>query len=307
MSDLRLSFEHGVIAPLKGVGGHWLLAVSGGVDSMVMAEVLRRWSRGLKIQLSVAHVHHGTKVSTKQKLYRSSAKSLVRAWCKKNEITFYSNRAEPLKLKSEADLREYRLRCLAAWKTQSGASHIAFAHHRDDLLETRILRLIRGTGVQGLGAMQLHQGERLRPLLNTSRAEIERYARAQQIKFADDPSNRKKLPLRNWLREEWLPMLEEKRPGSLAALSRSLEILSLNAVVESKFDVGLRRDLVREFSLPQAEKIVAGYLKSLGVRNYGQRHVRELLKRLSAAPETPFTMLGLVFEFRQDHLRASRV
>lgn len=307
MGDARLRLEHAVVRELKGVGGRWLLAVSGGVDSMVMAEVLRRWARGLGVEILVAHIHHGSAASAEQKRYRERARRHVRNWCHRHGIAFMTNRAQNLNLKSEADLRAYRLKWLAEWKAVSGASHLVFAHHQDDLLETRLLRLIRGTGGQGLKSMHVRQGSNLRPLLHVSKAEIEAYARARQLKFVDDPSNRDLGPLRNWLRYEWLPALEKKRPGAGRAMGRSLEILSEIAVVESKNIVGLRRNLMRENSLPQAEKMVAQYLKQLGVRNYGRGHVREVLKRLSGGPKTPFEMLGLVFEFTPDHLRASRV
>ncbi len=306
MGDERLRFEHQVTHGVKGIGGRWLVAVSGGIDSMVLIEVLRKWSRLLKIELAVAHVHHGVRASKSQKSFRDRAQSLVDNWCNEHEISFLTNEAEDVELKSEADLRSYRLQWLERWKKESSADFMVFAHHRDDLLETRILRLIRGTGPVGLKSMQIKSGSRLRPLLEVSRTDIEDYAQARALKFISDPSNSETHALRNWLRKEWLPALEKKRPGSAKALARSLQLMSENAVVESsgpERNVGLRRDLM-------TERTVADYFRSLGLKNYGQKHVREVLKRSSGVPKTnrqKFTMLGVVFEITQDLLQASRV
>jgi tRNA(Ile)-lysidine synthase len=304
MGDPVLRFEHKVIQPLRAFGGgDWLLAVSGGVDSMVMAEVIFRWSRLLKIRLRVAHVHHGRGA---QRGYRDRAQKAAAKWCETRKIPFLTNEPEDLELKSEAALREYRLKFLRDWSADS--DHVLFAHHQDDLLETRLMRLIRGTGAFGLRGMQLKRGKALRPLLECSRAEIENYARWRKLRFVADPSNQKTGALRNWVRHIWLPQLEKKRPGASAAMARSLEILSENAVVEPKVDVGLRRDFMREISLPEREKAVANYLRSLGLKNYGRRHVREVLKRMDNVQKNPtFRMLGVVFEVTPDVLKASRV
>lgn len=300
MGNPVLRFEHKVIQPLKAFGGgDWLVAVSGGVDSLVLAEVIFRWARLLKIRMRVAHVHHGLGA---RRRYRDRAQKAVAAWCAERKVPFLTNQAENVDLASEADLRDYRLKLLRAWS--EGSDHVLFAHHRDDLLETRLMRLIRGTGAFGLRGMQLKRGKALRPLLECSRAEIENYARLRKLKFIADPSNEKTQALRNWVRKIWLPQLEKKRPGASAALARSLEILSENAVVEPKVDVGLRRDFMRGISLPEREKAVANYLRSLGLKNYGRRHVREVLKRMDNVQKNPtFRMLGVVFEVTPDLLK----
>lgn len=309
MADRNLALEHKVIQPLKGVsGGDWLLAVSGGVDSMVLAEILFRWSRLLKIRLHVAHVHHGKSPAKKQSHYRDRAQKLVGQWCAERQVAYLTNSPEVMELKSEAQLREYRQSHLQTWAESLGAKFIVYAHHRDDLLETRIQRLIRGTGASGLRGMTLSRGKKLRPLLDCGRAEIEDYARARKINFSSDPSNKDLGPLRNWLRHEWLPALERKRPGSSAALARSLEILSESTVVESKPNVGLRRETLAAYSLLKQEKIVADYLRGLGLKNYSRSHVREILKRIDSPRKNPtFRMLGVVFQVTPDLFWATQV
>lgn len=312
MAKQDLAFEHKVVQPLKPFGGkNWLLAVSGGVDSMVLAEVLFRWSRLLKIKLFVAHVHHGLMGSPVQKKYRARAQKTVAAWCRERGIPYFTNEAETVELKSEADLRDYRQKFLNEWRKDCGAEFTVYAHHLDDQFETRVLRLIRGTGAFGLKGMRLKAAAKLRPMLECPRAEIENYARLRSLKFVQDPSNRKTESLRNWLRHSWLPALEKKRPGARASMARSLEILSggsETAVVESPSDGALRRDEIIPFSLPEREKIVARYLRGLGLKNYSRAHVREILKRMeSPGKNRTFRMLGVVFEVTPDLFWASGV
>src|SRR4051812_32149686 len=139
MAKQELAFEHKIVQPLKPFGGKiWLLAVSGGVDSLALAEVLFRWSRLLKIQLRVGHVHHGLGASGMQKRYRLRAQKTVAAWCEERKIPFFTNVPEAVELKSEAELRHYRQDFLKTWAEETAADFIVYAHHLDDLLETRV-------------------------------------------------------------------------------------------------------------------------------------------------------------------------
>ena len=308
MARLNLSLEHKVTRGLRTrpLPRRWLLAVSGGLDSMVLAQVLWRWRRSLKIELAVAHVHHGTEGGE----YRDRAQALVRSWCRAQGVRFLSLQPRPRGLRSEADLRRFRHATLERWRRKHVYDLIVFAHHRDDLLETRVLRLIRGTGQQGLRAMSALSGRKLRPLLEIGRAELEAYARDSGIQWIEDPSNDQPILLRNWLRHEWLPRLEARCAGSMASLARSLEVLAPGASVHPRLGafVGLRR---KELMLVPAETqraLVVQYLRALGLKGYGRDHVLEVLKRLGARrKEFEFEMLGFRFRATPDLLWASRV
>src|SRR4051794_3030856 len=91
-----------------------LLALSGGVDSMVMAEILYKWRKGLKLELAVAHVHHGLAKTKKQNEYRQRTRKFVREWASKRELKFYTNKSAPT-LKSEQALRDFREELLCKW------------------------------------------------------------------------------------------------------------------------------------------------------------------------------------------------
>lgn len=306
MADLILSFEHKVLRRLKmrqPSRNRWLVAVSGGADSMVLLEVLKRWRTHLKCELVVAHIHHGTGKPLQER-FRERAQKLIKSYCAREKLRFVTNPPSRKKLKSEAEFREYRHEWLRKWSEEFDCEFTVFAHHRDDLLETRLMRLIRGTGEAGLGAMTYVSEGKLRPLLDCSRAEIEVYAKKRKLKWVQDPSNIETEAFRNWLRHKWLPLLEKKQPGASKSLARSLEILSQNAYAyEEKFisNVGLRRAELNE-------KMVATYLRQLGIKNYGRTHVEEILKRIDTRRKNlTFEMLGFVFKVTPDLLMASRV
>jgi tRNA(Ile)-lysidine synthase len=312
MSRQDLALEQKVLRAMKLLKHrprHILLALSGGCDSMVMAEILYKWRRGLKLELAVAHVHHGLGASREQKVYRERTRAFVRNWAEAHGLPFYTNRITRKKLRGEQELREFRQGKLREWAAIAGANAVAFAHHEDDLLETRMMRLIRGSGSQGLQAMSSLRGGKLRPLLVLSQAEVRAYAALRALQWVEDPSNASTEILRNWMRREWLPSLEKQRPGALKSLARSLATVSPRP---QEFDlapyVGLRRELIIAGPTPKSRALVAGYLKSLGLKDYARTHVEEILKRLSSRhTHLAFEMLGLRFQISPDFLWASRV
>lgn len=308
MSRICLNLEHRVLKALRGqdLPRRWLLAVSGGLDSMVLAEILWRWRRYLKAEIKIAHVHHGSDANLE---FRNQAQRLVRKWAAAHKVHFITNPPRARKLKSEAELRGFRLHELERWRRKLKMDLVVFAHHRDDLLETRLLRLIRGTGMQGLSAMRLHSACKLRPLLGITRAELEQYARARDLEWVEDPSNSASDAFRNWLRREWLPHLETRQKGALKSLARSLENLSPDDS-ESRLGayVGLRRKDISQVSSTRQQTVVAEYLRALGLRGYGRGHIEEILKRLKTRRgEFSFEMLGFCFRVTPDLVWASRV
>lgn len=284
-------------------GETWIVAVSGGADSIVLVEMLKAWQNLLKADFILAHVHHGLGKSKKQNEYRNKAQQFVETLSDEKDFGYLSNYPLEIADESEAALRDFRYELLEAWAAEQNASGIILAHHRDDLLETRLLRLIRGTGASGLEAMKFRTGKKFRPLLDLSRKDIEFYAAKRGLKFVEDPSNSDAGTLRNWLRNEWIPALEKRQPGASRSLARSLEILAKRPRSQRRIDlnVGLRRDSVNEEN-------VAEYLRQLGCSNYGRTHVQEILKRIDTRRKNlTFEMLGFVFKVTPDLLLASRV
>jgi tRNA(Ile)-lysidine synthase TilS/MesJ len=133
---------------------------------------------------------------------------------------------------------------------------------------------------------------------------------AEKVPFVEDPTNRNEaVSLRNWLRKAWLPALEERARGARHTLARSLAQLASDDFTETIGPyVGLRREALVCASPLQRKDIVARYFRSLGMKNYSQAHVQEVLKRLSTRRKpVPFEMLGHSFNCSPDFLWASRV
>lgn len=313
MTSRSLSLEQSILrakAGFKNPPRRVLMALSGGCDSMVLGRLILKWQRGLRIELGVAHVHHGASGSRSQSVYRDQAREFVKSWCDQNHLPFFTNETAPNRtLSSEQEWRDWRESWFKIWITDGNFDTVATAHHRDDLLETRLLRLIRGTGVQGLRAMREYGGGKWRPLLKTSRTEIRKYASAEKVDWLEDPSNAQTDRLRNWMRREWLPKLEAHQPGASSALARSLE----NLAVMDPDDVippyvGLRREQILSVSTPRQREMVVNYLRSMGLRGYQSSHVDELLKRMRLSCDTQtFAMLGHKFHISREFVWASRV
>ncbi len=187
------------------------VAGSGGLDSVVLADVLHR-SVGLHGgELIVATVDHGTRSGS-----AADAASVV-ALAGRLGLPVVVRELALGSGASEATCREARHAALRS----VGADVVALAHHRRDQAETLLIRLLRGTGPGGLCGMPFRAGDRVRPLLDVDPADLLAWARARDLAFVDDPSKKDPRFLRNRVRHEVLPLLESLRPGVEAALART--------------------------------------------------------------------------------------
>lgn len=264
---------------------------------MVLLEVLYRLKPVLGLHLIVAHVHHGQEQQGQKHgqgqghgrpdLFRNLAQSHVLSAAQSRGLRRVTNSSNETCGHSEAEMRDFRYRRLESWANET--KHIIVtAHHCDDLLETQLLRLIRGVGPQGLPSMTPVSGQRLRPLLEYTRHELETYAKKNEIPFVEDPSNKDGGYLRNWLRREWLPLLEKRAPGSLKSLGRSLSHLSQDLDSPRLADHCLEEDLNWEsmwlLTRSQKSSVIAQFMRFKGMKNYKKTHIDEVLKRLNRVP-----------------------
>jgi tRNA(Ile)-lysidine synthetase-like protein len=180
----------------------FLLAVSGGLDSMCLLEMARACRPTLSI--AVAHFNHATRgaESDEDALF-------VKDTCESGAIPFFSQTRQDLRRCDEASLRDDRLAFLESVARQNGYESILTAHHLDDQLETLLMRLIRGTGLEGLRGIPVRRGPWVRPLLSFSRAQLEEYAAAKKIAYRHDPSNESPAYFRNRVRNELVPIIRE--------------------------------------------------------------------------------------------------
>ena len=260
-----------------------ILAVSGGLDSVVLLDLLKELSSPCQLQLYVAHIHHGMSYENKIKNYRNKAKDLVSQLSLSYKLDgLYPD--WPIKeLKSEEDFRNFRRFHLERFLKQKQADAIALAHNSNDLLETRLIQLIRGCGEKGLKSLQIWKAPYLRPLLFFTRQEIKSYALQNNLQWIEDPSNKDNHYLRNWIRNKWLKDLENKRSGSVKSLARSLESLDSHQNEDSCIlavtPQGVKRALLMEMPVKEQKRVLAFYMRKLQLSNYGQSHIEEILKQ----------------------------
>ncbi len=185
----------------------WLLAVSGGRDSMVLLDAAVR--SGAPVA-AVATFDHGTGAAARR------AVALVERRAEQLGLPSVSGSRVASPDDSEATWRTARRAFLAGWAAEFRA-RIVTAHSRDDQIETVAIRILRGSGVRGLAGMLVDSGP-LRPLLDVSRAQIASYAHDFGVKWVEDPSNVGRDYLRNRVRHDLLPAFERVRPGFAAEL-----------------------------------------------------------------------------------------
>ncbi len=201
-----------------------VVATSGGPDSVAMLHLLCRLREELSLRLHAVHVDHG--------LHRSSAaharfvKRIAGAWGV--PVSVYRvdvrSRARRRRLSLEDAARELRYAALERAARRVSATHIAIAHTADDQVETVLLWLLRGAGSDGLAGMPASrpQGELriIRPLIDLWRKDVEAYLAAETLPSKTDPTNRRRRPLRNRIRQDLLPRLAGYNPGVKAVLRR---------------------------------------------------------------------------------------
>lgn len=286
----------------------FLLAVSGGLDSMALFHIFCHFQKHFAFNFKVAYFHHGPCEDQQQLDFRFNAYHLVAQECEKQGISFYSNYNQSCidefldswekPLKSEAECRRARYQFLENMMTEQACTKLVLAHHSNDLLETRVIRMIRGVGPEGFESMKFHDGNRLRPLLNLNRKDLQSFVAEKNGRWLEDPSNLNETPLRNWIRKKWLKDLEEKNPGGIKSLSRSLDLLvrgTQRQDLSTQCLDGVELILSEYLCLDKEAKkqAIASYMKSQGIKNYGLSHINEVLKRLDTEKKShTFILLG---------------
>jgi tRNA(Ile)-lysidine synthase len=282
-----------------------LVSLSGGVDSLALLKVLSN----ILPRAGAVYFHHGPGPNLS---YRDQAEKFCLQTCHSLDVPFFVLRAQA-ELKSEADFREARYQALEQFLSDKHWDYLALGHHEEDLLETRLLRLIRGTGLQGLASMSPLEGVRVRPFLQTSRKELELYLCEQKLEALEDPSNQDLDPLRNWLRSQWLPALEQRQEGACHALARSLATMASeytqnqeNSLLKKAYhkEAGLSRAYYLSLGSGQQKTLLAQYLFSVEKRDFSQSHLEEIQKRLDNPQKVlTFKVAGCFWEVNAQQIK----
>jgi tRNA(Ile)-lysidine synthase len=199
-----------------------ILAVSGGVDSMVMTDLFL----SLPNPLIIAHCNFKLRGNESD-----AEEEFVRSYCDENDLYFYSKSfnteayAEENKLSVQMAARELRYDWFEKLRADTESDYIATAHNLDDQIETFFINLGRGTGIRGLTGIPEKSGVLIRPLINFSRNEILDYARESGLEWRDDSSNASVKYLRNKIRHEVLPVFRDLNPSFYKTMEENLSNL----------------------------------------------------------------------------------
>jgi tRNA(Ile)-lysidine synthase len=212
-------WERALQAVLPEPGWHALGAISGGCDSVVLARLLLESARRGRGRLTLAHIHHGLRPEADAD--EAFVRDLAAAWQVPVGVERVDARghAERRGWSIEQAARILRLQALERMARAAGADVIVLGHQMDDQAETVLLRLLRGAGPRGLGGMRATRRLRgtagssplrlVRPLLGFRRAEIRSFAARAGLQWTEDASNRDLAPLRNRIRQELIPQLQQ--------------------------------------------------------------------------------------------------
>ncbi len=202
-----------------------VLGVSGGADSIAMLYALNELI-DYGLELIVAHLNHGIR---EEEAKRDS--DFVKETAKSLGLTFVYGEVDTLKFKEESALsledaaRTLRYKFFNQVLNKHYATKIATAHTMDDQAETVLMRLLRGSGSKGLSGIPPVSNSIVRPLIDTSRSEVEEYLRSKKVEWVEDTTNESKEFLRNRVRHDLLVELESYNPQIKETLSRTADIL----------------------------------------------------------------------------------
>jgi tRNA(Ile)-lysidine synthase len=245
-----------------------IAGVSGGRDSMALTYALRAQRPDLKIV--AAHVNHGLRPSSKSDA--DFVKGMMIRW----EIPLETLAPKP---PQDGNIEEWgrnkRYEFFTKLLKKHHATFIITAHHQNDDFESMLLHFVRGTRVKGLSGMQLLRENILRPLLYTSRAEIDAYISVHEIPYRDDPTNEDPMYSRNFLRNKVVPVLNHMYPGLAEKwqkqkpywfeLQAMLEESAQNFLNEFLTADGLSRQAYKKLGFPlRATILELWYKKSTG-------------------------------------------
>jgi len=222
---------------------HTLLAVSGGLDSVVMTELFHRAG----FSFGIAHANFGLRgaESGRDELFvrNLAEKYKVKVFVKHFETAKF---ARSHKLSVQVAARQLRYEWFDELQIKYGYDQVATAHHLDDQVETFLINLTRGTGIAGLHGILPRQGKIIRPMMFTDRQQIEAYARENRLEYVEDSSNSSVKYTRNRIRHKVIPQLEKINPGFRQELTQTIGFIRdaekiYNQTIEQK-----RREIFHE-------------------------------------------------------------
>ena len=215
----------------------YLLAVSGGVDSMVLAELFRVCN----LKFEVAHINYHLRNEDS-----NLDQKMVSDFCERHQIPFHLYEVSEVDKQPKNSIqnwaRELRYRFFREIQQKENLEFLVTAHHLNDQLETFIIHLSKASGIRGLSGIPKNENGIIRPLLDFSKVEIYDFAEQNQIEFRADQSNQKTDYLRNKIRHNIVPELEKVNSDFLNNFSKSIHYINqakdfINESVNEKIEI----------------------------------------------------------------------
>ncbi|HSX17855.1 MAG TPA: tRNA lysidine(34) synthetase TilS [Candidatus Saccharimonadales bacterium] len=265
---------------LKLLKGRYVVAVSGGVDSIVLLDVL---SKLPEVEIIVAHFNHGIRPGS------AKDQELVKNAARKYNLPFEAGYGRLGFDASEEQAREARYKFLDSLKQKNSADAIITAHHQDDLIETAILNILRGTGRRGLSSI-IDNPDVLRPMLGVAKKDILTYARSHDLEWLEDPSNKDEKYLRNYIRHKIIPQLTKQQKRQLlrglnqtASINRILnqEIANLSQKIVKRNAV--QREKFTSLPTEVANEVLMHWLRQNEIRQFDQNTIQRLAVAIKTA------------------------
>ena len=282
--------------------GKYVVAVSGGVDSMVLLDLLRQKP---KLELVVAHFDHGMRPDS------AADRKLVQRIAAHYKLPFVYAQGSLGPGAGEALAREARYAFLRKVQTDQGAKAVITAHHQDDMLETAIMNLLRGTGRRGLSSLRSRK-ELVRPLLEWTKKDIRDYADEHDIVWSEDGTNDDERYFRNYIRHNILSRFT--KDGRRALLEHIKQATKVNDEIDGLLENDLADQPAKDelnrmwyMHLPYAvaSEMMATWLRRNGVLQFD----RHMIERLVVAAKTAHpgkladVNANFVVEFTKDRIK----
>jgi tRNA(Ile)-lysidine synthase len=220
-----------------------LLATSGGIDSMIMLDLFQK----LNYTIAIAHCNFQLRG-----LESFGDQQFVQDYASNNNIPAFithfdtENFAKDYKLSTQIAARELRYNWFYELLETENFDYILTAHHADDNLETFLINLTRGTGLDGLTGIPEQNEQIIRPLLPFSRSEIEEYAKENSIQWREDSSNASHKYLRNKIRHDLVPILKELNPNFLDSFQKTQNYLQEAQIMVEDATIMIYQQVAKE-------------------------------------------------------------
>ena len=280
MVDGGFLWLHPERVPLKN---KLILALSGGIDSMVLADLLLK----AKADFVLAHCNFHLRGEESD-----GDEQFVREFAERNGLTLHVKQfdtvdyAQTQGVSIEMAARELRYAWFEELRQQLNYDFIAVAHHADDQLETFFINLLRGAGIRGLKGMLPVNGHIIRPLLDASRDEIHQYAVENGIKWREDHTNAETQFLRNKIRHELLPVIDSISQEGRASILKSINHLSSeNALYRELLKEKLAPSTSFLLAMTQSEQLLFEWLRDYG---FNEDQVHFIHEAMNGQPGTSF-------------------